>query len=421
MRLAIPVEKTAKIIDFRHRRHQAPALPEEAAQHASRLRICFISETMHAGVGRHIVDAISGLAERGHEIHLLYSPIRLQPEFLATIKEQRNVHCEAIAMPRAIGAGDFAVVRRIRRYLVGEGPFDVIHGHSSKGGGYARMMRLYGLGPIVYTPHAFITMSPLKRGAKQHLYRALEARLARWGDRIICCSQFEREHAQQLGIAAHRLSIITHGASRLAAEPRARLRDRLGLGTEHVVVGFVGRMDEQKAPEYLVAAAEQLLPELPQLVFLFIGDGPKRASLEARLQRAGLGGRTRWLGAVEARPYMPAFDMLALSSLYEGFPYVLIEALFAGLPIVSTPVGGTREAIADGVNGMIVAPASADALAAAIRKLAADPGLRRAMAAASLARAENFTVRRMIGAMEDLYFTVRAETRRPAPSARKAW
>jgi len=114
---------------------------------------------------------------------------------------------------------------------------------------------------------------------------------------------------------------------------------------------------------------------------------------------------------------MPAFDMLALSSHYEGFAYVLIEALFAGLPIVSTLVGGTHETIEHGVNGFVAPHGSCRELAEAIRRIAEDPDLRHAMAAESRRRAEHFSILGMADAMELLYRRLLARPETPPAAA----
>jgi glycosyltransferase involved in cell wall biosynthesis len=395
-------------MDTRARSRLADILPSNVAG-ATPLRplqICFISETLHAGVGRHIADTVCALADRGHEIHLVYSPIRLEPAFLSAILANPGVKCLAVPMPRAIGAADRAAFRQVRDYVLANGPFDIIHGHSSKGGGYARLLRFFQSAPAVYTPHAFITLSPVTHPVKKLAYGAIEATLGRLTARVICLSTYELQHARQLSIPKRRLAIIGHGIAPIDAPRRDAVRDGLGLKPEQVVVGFVGRMDDQKAPERLVAAARALLPDMPDLTFVMIGDGPKRAPLQAELQSAGLAGRMHWLGAVDARKFMPAMDMIALTSLYEGFAYVLIEALQIGLPIVSTPVGGTEETVETGVNGFIVSHERPKDLVDAIRLLANDPALRATMADASRQRAGRFTVPEMIGAMESLYRSV---------------
>jgi glycosyltransferase involved in cell wall biosynthesis len=385
-----------------------------------RLKICFISEPLHAGVGRYVVDAVSELARRGHEVHLLYSPIRVEPEFLSQLHHLPNVYCEPVLMPRAIGIGDISAFRAINGYVQTKGPFDIIHGCSSKGGGYARLLKLFGRGPVLYSPQAFITFSPVVRGAKRLFYRVLERVFARLTDKIVCASRAEVKHAEELGIAPGRLALIPNGTPVSHRPSREDIRAELGLPANSVVIGFVGRMADQKAPERLVAAAHRLLPQMPNLVLLMIGDGPKRRALEAGLANARLQDRALWLGAVDARRFLPAMDMFVLPSLYEGFAYVLIEALQAGLPIISTPVGGAHESISPGVNGIIVPHNSPLALSEAIKILAVDPRLRHSMGRASRLHADRFSAANMVDALEALYASLLLRSTETAEQAMPA-
>jgi len=149
------------------------------------------------------------------------------------------------------------------------------------------------------------------------------------------------------------------------------------------VIGFVGRLEAQKAPHRLIEAALKLLPNLPQAHLLMIGDGPERRQLEQTMRRAGLENRATWLGAVDAVQYMPAMDVLAMPSVYEGFAYALLEALHAGLPIVATPVGGTAESVLPGKTGIIIPHHPIEPLVAALRQLVLDGALRQRMAQAA--------------------------------------
>lgn len=383
--------------------------PSETATGTAPLRICYISETLHAGVGRHLMEIIGQLAARGHEIHLVYSPGRVEERFRSTIMQQPNVHCVEVPMRRAIGYHDVSAFRRIRKYVAANGPFDIVHGHSSKGGGYARLLKLFSQAPTVYTPHAFVTLSPALSRSKLLAYGALEIGLALLTDRLICVSEAEEAHARELGIAAKRLADIPLGADPLGLPPREIVRAELGLAPSDVVVGFLGRMDEQKAPEALVAAMRHVLPEMPQVKLVMVGDGPKYGNLEAALRDLGAGNRARCFAFAEGVRYVSAFDMIVVPSLYEGFAYVLLEALHAGLPIVSTPVGGTDEAIAENENGFIVPHDSDTRMAEAIRRLAADDNRRRAMGKISKERAARFTIARMVDSLEQLYRDVLAE------------
>ena len=377
------------------------------------LRICFIQEPLHAGVGRHTVDAARELAGRGHEIHVLYSPVRLEPQYLADLTAHPRIRCHAIPMRPDLSAKDIAAFWQVRRYVRRNGPFDIIHGESSKGGGFARLLKLCGARRVLYSPHAFVTLSPLLPLAKRLAFASIELLLSHLSDAIICSSQSERQHALSLGIAAKKLALVVNGRTVPAGREREEIRRDLGFAPGQIVIGFVGRLESQKAPKRLIEACVKLLPKLPQLHLLMIGDGPEREELQARLRKAQLADRATWLGAVDAVQIMPAMDILAMPSLYEGFAYVLVEALHAGLPMVATPVGGTHESITSGKNGIIVPHHPIEPLVAALRQLGLDAAMRRRMGEASRERAAYFSVPRMVDALEQLYYQV-ADVRTPA-------
>ena len=371
---------------------------------AKPLKICLISETLVAGVGRHLVDMALALAARKHEVHVLYSDRRMDEKFVAAFQSHPTVKCHAISMPRGICPSDIRAFRQIKTYVTAHGPFDIVHGESSKGGGYARLLKVFGgAKTVIYSPHAFVTLSPVVPRLKKVVYHAIEILLAQITDAIICTSNAERDHARTLGIPKNRLSVIFNGSDAVKTCDRSTIRNALGIAPEKVVAGFAGRMEDQKAPNRLVDAALLLLPRMTNLHLLMIGDGPKREYLQTRMLQAGLADRATWLGAADARQYMPAMDIFTLPSQYEGFPYVLLEALHAGLPIISTPVGGALESVVPGINGMIVPHDHKKEMAAALERLTGDHDLRQAMARASLERAAKFSIPRMVSATEHLY------------------
>jgi glycosyltransferase involved in cell wall biosynthesis len=306
-------------------------------------------------------------------------------------------------MERAVGFADISSLYQIIQILKKDGPFDVIHGQSSKGGGYARLAGLITGVPVVYSPHAFITLSPLLGWRKRIAYSILERVLSLATARIFCCSQSEYFHARKLGIPAKRLVIVPNGLSVGPTPTRDELRQRYGFAQDDIIAGFVGRMEEQKAPDRFIEAAAKLFSEVPALKFVLIGDGPKRKPLQELLENIPGGERVHWLGNIDARPVFPMFDIFVMTSLYEGFPFALLEALWAGLPIVSTPVGGTEEMIELGFNGLIVPQGSRDRLVQAIKSLALNPSIRRELGAASLQKAEKFTFSRCCDLIEQFY------------------
>ncbi|HXJ03146.1 MAG TPA: glycosyltransferase, partial [Micropepsaceae bacterium] len=214
--------------------------PRSGSRQATRpLKICFITETLHAGVGQHVVDASLELSRRGHQVHLIYSPTRCEQRFLASLTDR--VHCVPLQMPHDIRLGDVSTFASIRKYVRAKGPFDIVHGHSSKGGGYARLLKLFGAGKTVYSPHAFVTLSPVPGPVKRQAYRTLEWALARLTDRIICTSRGELDHACSLDIARERLALIPNGGAPMVGPTRSAMRAKLGFSPDQVVVGFAGR------------------------------------------------------------------------------------------------------------------------------------------------------------------------------------
>jgi glycosyltransferase involved in cell wall biosynthesis len=235
------------------------------------------------------------------------------------------------------------------------------------------------------------------------MYSFLERVLATGTARILCSSQSEYLHGRKLGIAEKRLSVVPNGFTIGPTPTREELRQTYGFTSDDIIAGFVGRMEEQKAPDRFIEAAVRLFSEVPTLKFVLIGDGPKRKPLQQLLQNIPGGERVHWLGNIDARPIFPMFDIFVLTSLYEGFPFALLEALWAGLPIVSTPVGGTQEMVELGFNGLIVPDGAETRLVEAIKSLALNPSLRLQFGGASRQKAEQFTFTRCCDLIEQYY------------------
>jgi L-malate glycosyltransferase len=149
----------------------------------------------------------------------------------------------------------------------------------------------------------------------------------------------------------------------------------------------VGAISPEKSFETLVDALALL--GNPEATLAILGEGPGRSALEARIRAAGLAGRVRLPGhETDLRPHLARSDIYVQSSVREGLSNALLAAMAAGLPVVATDVGGTREAVADGETGLLVPPGDPSTLAAAIRRLAASPEEARRMGAGGRRRAE---------------------------------
>jgi glycosyltransferase involved in cell wall biosynthesis len=216
------------------------------------------------------------------------------------------------------------------------------------------------------------------------------------------------------GVAQRKVSVIANGL-----EGTAYVGSRRTGPIRRVIT--IANLRPEKSHETLIAAAPLLQRTHPDLRYLIVGDGSRRAELEALARVKGVDGLFEFLGHREDVPQLLAdADAFVLPSRSEAFPNCLLEAMAAGLPVVASAVGGILDLVEPGRTGILVPPSDAQALAAALRTLTADPAQARAMGAA--ARCEvlaRYSFDRMVRAFEDLYETeLQARHLVPAQAAR---
>ncbi|MBI4061157.1 MAG: glycosyltransferase [Elusimicrobia bacterium] len=215
---------------------------------------------------------------------------------------------------------------------------------------------------------------------------------------------------RRLGYAPGKVRTILNGID-LAGWPasktdRRKRRMELRLGAGDLLVGAIGRLDKQKGFSTLIEAMARL--KRTSLRCVILGEGPERARLEASIRRHELE-KSVWLYGEQSdvAGWLSAFDIHCLPSLWEGLPNTLLEAMALGLPVVASAIDGVPEVVANGKNGVLVAPAAPAALAKALKDLAGDPARRAALGAAAHATImEKFTLRRMMDEYHDAYAAV---------------
>ena len=340
----------------------------------------------------------------------------------------RALAVQPVVLPslhREVGAGDVRALREMVRILRRERPA-ILHTHSAKAGAVGRLAAIF-MGRsrppvIVHTFHGHVLegyFSPVRSA----FFRSLERILARVSTRLIAVSEEVRQDLIRLRIADRdRIEVVPLGfdLERFAVPDAEReklresLRSELSIPMDRTVVTFVGRIVPIKRLDRFLAVAERL-SQRDDLHFLVVGDGELRRGLESSKAARGLGDRVTWAGFRQDLPAIYcASDLVALTSDNEGTPVSLIEAQAAGVPVVTTDVGGARAVVEDGVNGRVLDPRDQSGMVDAIEEILGDPDLASRYAEAgrtsSLSR---FTIARLVRDVDELYARLLAETQAP--------
>ena len=212
--------------------------------------------------------------------------------------------------------------------------------------------------------------------------------LARRADRLILVSRFHREEYRRQGMDVARASVLYNPIDteriRPSAESRARTRARLHLADADIVVGYVGRMVEDKGIFALLEASEHFLADAPRARMLWVGDGRDVGTLRARAARSPLAARHVFLEwQLDMAEIYPGCDLIVVPSICpETFGRVSVEAQSAGVPVVVSDAGGLVETVVPGVTGLLAVAGDRGALARAVSTLIGDPDRRRLMGVA---------------------------------------
>jgi len=340
------------------------------------------------------------------------------------IDEVRQRHIPLTILPDLVREispiHDLKALLKLTR-LARQGRYDIIHTHSSKAGILGRLAAWMARAPIIvhtihgwgHHPTAAWGQHPLVR----RFYILLEQITQRITDKLIVVSPRNTEKGLADGIATPDKYVTIRSGIELGRfmrprRSRAEMRAELGIPLDSAVVGTVTRLSFQKAPLDFVAAVAQVAAQRPDVHFVIVGDGPLRADVEARVAALELTERIHLTGLRRDVPgLMHSFDVFALSSLWEGLPRVLPQAMAAGLPIVATAVDGNAEAVTDGVNGWLVPPGDPALLAQAVIEMLRDPEMMAQMGAAGRERAGEFGAQKMVNDIAELYTRLVAEVR----------
>lgn len=272
---------------------------------------------------------------------------------------------------------------------------------------------------LVFTEHGRLADAGTSR--KRQIVNPM---LAWWPARLCAVSADLRRHMISEGFPGRRLEVVYNGIAagqRPRPAERQAAREALGLAPGALVVGSVGRLDPVKNLPALLRAHARVLAEHPEARLVIVGDGPDRDALHAEARALDIAETVVFTGyRADVRSVMPAFDVYANSSRYEGVSLTILEAMAAGLPVVATDVGGNPEVVCDHETGRLV-PGHARALAGALIELANHPKRRQAMGDAGRWRVKrHFSLERMAEQYATFYLGPRHHANSAAPDVSPA-
>ena len=310
-------------------------------------------------------------------------------------------------VPEIAPGRDRAALRTLRRFLA-EGGFDVVHTHSAKAGALGRRAAAtVGIPRIVHTFHGF-PFHEFQPAWRRRAYVAIERRLGRDTHVFLAVGTAVAAEAIRRGIALPERvrtipPVVDDTVGEIGVAARGLARHRLDLPAGLRLVGTVGRIDYQKAPEDWIDALASI--EAEDVWGMWIGDGPMRAELLAHARKRRVDHRLVVLGhRADVRELLPAFDVFAMASRYEGLPCALVEAVQAGVPVVATAVNAVPDIVVPGETGLLVPPGRPDLLGRAIRHLLDAPQAGARMAGAARDRvAGRYTADVLGPVLEDTY------------------
>jgi glycosyltransferase involved in cell wall biosynthesis len=311
---------------------------------------------------------------------------------------------------------DPVALSRMTRLLRGR-DFDVVHTHCAKAGALGRLAaHRAGVPRIIHTYHGF-PFHQFQSAARRQSYVSIERWLGRFTDLALCVgAPVAAEAIRRRLVTPDRvrsIGVVASGPVTEGAAARDRARALLGVPAAATVVGTVGRLTRQKAPEDFLAALRAL--DRPGVVGVWIGGG----DLADRVARSAGGlprGKVVLAGErTDAVDLLPAFDVFALPSWYEGLPTAVVEAMMARVPVVSTAVNAVPEVVVPGETGLLVPPRRPAALAGAIGYLLDHPRLAAELADNARKRlGDRFTVPALTSVLESAY-GVRESSAFPRP------
>lgn len=326
-------------------------MPLQRRWHDEKIRILHVAQAA-GGVDRYIRMLLKYLDKDKFENVLVCSQDFHEEDYKGLV-----ISFEQIEMTRAIGGNDLKAIKEVRALIKKYNP-DIVYAHSSKAGAIARVADIGLKNRCVYNPHGW-AFNMRCSAKKKAMYTAIEKVAAPFCDKIICISDAEKQSALDKKICKEdKLQIIFNGVDIEAYENGAHgavKRRDLNIPEDAFVVGMVGRISQQKAPDVFIKMAKQVKDEVPNAHFIIVGNGNQEDEIRKYAKDNGFSDSLHITGWVDdPMSYVELFDVACLLSRWDGFGLALPEYMMASKPIVASRVDAIPNIIRDGENGLLV-------------------------------------------------------------------
>ncbi|MCM3363553.1 glycosyltransferase family 4 protein [Niallia sp. MER TA 168] len=315
-----------------------------------KIKLVYICETLSGGVRKHIIDLLNYIDKDKYEVHLIHGESRMDSLFIKFKHKMYDINFYPISeMQREMNIiKDLISYKKVLKILWDIKP-DVIHCHSSKAGVIGRLAaKTVRVKKVFYTPHGYIIQNPNISNKKKMFFCLIEKIFAKYfTNKVVHVSKGEEKEAIKHKLVNKKKSTVIYNGMNVPSP-----QDKVSNETINIVT--IARMDEQKNPWDSIKIIEALVKEIPDIKYTFVGDGYFYNDIKKYVKEHGL----------EKRILLPGFldnplnvvkkaDIFLLTSLYEGLPYALIEALAYKVPLVVTNVTGNNELVIEEYNGYL--------------------------------------------------------------------
>jgi glycosyltransferase involved in cell wall biosynthesis len=399
-----------------------------AAPRASAIRVLqFLTLFAVGGTERQVMNLALGIDSSRFDVH--FACLKRWGDFLEDVEAKGSPLAE-YPIPRLYGVQALRRQLEFARALRRDG-IDIVHTYGFYPNVFAVAAARLARVPVIVA--SIRENGDLLTPAQRRVQR-LSCRLA---DAIIVNAESVKRRIVSDGYDAERITVIRNGIDLARFRGRrdsGRLRRELSVPAQAPLVAVFARLVPAKGIEYFLQAAAGVAQRFPEARFVVVGESrvvrdgvivesPYKRELVQYASRLGLNGRVLFTGfRMDIPEVLPDVTLSVLPSLSEGLPNSVLESMAAGVPVVATGVGGTPEAVQDGVSGLLVPPSDAVALERAICSLLEDRALAARLGRAAEQRvSEHFSNEQMVRRTERFYLSLLTKTRRQRRPAAEAW